>query len=107
MELSVEAEKPPWARQLKRRGFYFEGLVDSDDVETILEGHRRDTVTSYGTRTSSKVTADDGTGDKQVAQNLQVLAIIYMLVWPIKVISNLLGKGDEVVLESHCWSSHY
>ena len=49
MELSVEAEKPPWARQLKRRGFYFERLVDSDDVETILEGHRRDTVTSYGT----------------------------------------------------------
>ena len=73
MELSVETEKPPWARQLKRRGFYFEGLVDSDDVETLLEGHRRDTVTSYGTRTSSKVTADDGTGDKQVAQNLQVL----------------------------------
>ena len=72
MEESVETVKPLWARQLKRRGLYFEGLVDSDDLETILERHRRDTVTSYGTRTSSKVThtADDGTGDKQ---NLQVL----------------------------------
>jgi len=74
---SVETEKPLWAGQLKRRGFYFEGLVDSDDVETILERRRRDTVTSYGRRTSIKVThtADDGTGDKQ---NLQVLLHIHI-----------------------------
>jgi len=59
---------------------YFERLVDRYDVETLLEGHRRYNVTSYGTRiSSSKVTADDGTGDKQVAQNLQVLLHINII----------------------------
>jgi len=47
--------KPCWAKQLKRRGDYYKGLVDSDDLGSILEAHRRSTITSYGTRTSSKL----------------------------------------------------
>ena len=40
-----------WAKGLKRSGLYFDGFVD--DVECVLEKHRKDTVTFYGTRTST------------------------------------------------------
>ena len=36
-----------WAKGLKRSGLYFDGFVD--DVECVLEKHRKDTVTFYGT----------------------------------------------------------
>ncbi len=41
---------PSWARGLKISGLYYEGIVDN--VEAILEQHRKETVTSYGTRNS-------------------------------------------------------
>ena len=50
-------KKPSWAKILKRRGLYYEGLIDGGDLESILEDHKRSTITSYGTRTSSIVTA--------------------------------------------------
>ena len=49
-------KKPPWAKGLKRRGLYYEGLIDSGDLEGILEDHKRNTITCYGTRTSSNLT---------------------------------------------------
>ena len=56
----AQSEKPSWAKGLKRRGLYYEGLVDSGDLESILEGHKRSTITSYGTRTSSNLTTNPG-----------------------------------------------
>ena len=53
----IQKEKPSWAKILKRRGLYYEGLIDSDDLDGILENHKKSTITSYGTRSSSKVTA--------------------------------------------------
>ena len=35
-----------WAKGLKRSGLYFDGFVD--DIESVLEKHRRDIVTFYG-----------------------------------------------------------
>ena len=55
MDEVVSNEKPSWAKQLKRRGLYYEGLVDGDDIEPLLKAHRRSTVTSYGTRTGSRL----------------------------------------------------
>ena len=40
-----------WAKGLKRSGLYFDGFVD--DIESVLEKHRKGTVTFYGTRTST------------------------------------------------------
>lgn len=53
----TQKEKPSWAKTLKRRGLYYEGLIDSDDLDGILENHKKSTITSYGTRSSSNVTA--------------------------------------------------
>ena len=41
---------PPWAKGLKRSGMYYEGIVE--DLDEVLEAHRRITMTTYGTRTS-------------------------------------------------------
>ena len=55
---------PAWAEKLQKHGNYYEGIVESDKVDHILELHKRETVTSYGTRTSvassqSKSSVDD------------------------------------------------
>lgn len=42
-----------WTKNLKQSGLYYEGWVD--DVEQVLDIHKRATVTSYGTRRSSTV----------------------------------------------------
>ena len=48
---------PTWAKGLKRSGLYFDGFVD--DIESVLEQHRKDTVTFYGTRNSSGAEQDN------------------------------------------------
>ena len=41
-----------WSKGLQRSGTYYEGWVD--DLDELLSSHARATVTSYGTRRSSK-----------------------------------------------------
>ena len=43
---------PVWAEKLQKHGDYYEGIVKSEEVDCILELHKRETVTSYGTRRS-------------------------------------------------------
>ena len=43
---------PVWAEKLQKRGYYYEAIVKSNEVDGILELHKRETVTSYGTRRS-------------------------------------------------------
>ena len=43
---------PVWAGGLTKNGTYFEGFVD--DLEFILESHKRETVTTWGIRRSNK-----------------------------------------------------
>ena len=50
-------EKSPWSTGLSRIGQYYEGIVEN--VESTLELHRKDTVTTYGKRTSFKSTKSD------------------------------------------------
>ena len=47
---------PTWTEGLKKSGLYYDGFVD--DIESVLEQHRKDTVTFYGTRNSSGAEAD-------------------------------------------------
>ena len=41
-----------WSKGLQHRGVFFEGWVE--DLDQVLESHRKATVTSYGTHRSSK-----------------------------------------------------
>jgi len=48
-----------WTKNLKPSGLYYEGWVN--DAEQVLGIHRRATVTSYGTRRSSKTSLTPST----------------------------------------------
>ena len=39
---------PSWAEGLTKKGTYYEGFVD--EIETLLENYKRDTVTTWGVR---------------------------------------------------------
>ena len=60
----AEPDTPVWAQGLKRSGFYYEGFVD--DHEKVLELHRKYTTTTYGTRTSSRVSTNNDDKENKV-----------------------------------------
>ena len=41
-----------WYDGLKRCGLYYEGFVDGEKVAECLENHRRETASTFGTRSS-------------------------------------------------------
>ena len=45
-----------WRTGLHQRGLYFEGTVDGSDFNSVLEVHKRDTVSTFGTRSSRSCT---------------------------------------------------
>ncbi len=47
---------PTWAENLKKSGLYYGSFVD--DIESLLEQHCKETVTFYGTRSSSGAELD-------------------------------------------------
>ena len=38
--MDFKLEKPSWAKGLRRHDLYYEGLIDSGDLESILEDHK-------------------------------------------------------------------
>ena len=60
------ADSPRWSEGLQKRGTYYEGYVD--DLESVLEAHRRDTITSWGTRRSSKAQILDSENKENLVQ---------------------------------------
>ena len=47
-------ESPKWAEGLTVAGLYFDGIVDGDKLE-VIELHKRDTVSTFGTCSSRRV----------------------------------------------------
>ena len=48
-------ESPKWAKGLTVAGLYFDGIVDGDKLDEVIELHKRDTVSTFGTRSSRRV----------------------------------------------------
>ena len=44
-----------WSQGLCRSGLYYDGFVAQDQLDTLLELHKRTTGTTYGTRTSTRL----------------------------------------------------
>ena len=44
-----------WMEGLQKYGNYYEGIVDEGKIDEVLETHRRDTVSIFGTRSSCRV----------------------------------------------------
>lgn len=44
-----------WKDGLSRAGLYYDGIIEESKLQDILELHKRDTVSTFGTRTSRRV----------------------------------------------------
>ena len=57
MEAASEhrSEAPSWTQGLTRYGKYYTGIVEESNLDKILELHKRDTVSTFGTRSSRRV----------------------------------------------------
>ena len=63
---------PRWADGLTAAGLYYDGVVDESKLQDTLELHKRDTVSTFGTRLSrrvSKHTKTEPLGETQVVTN--------------------------------------
>ena len=46
-----------WQKGLEKKGVYYEGIIDGSRLDSVLEHHRQATVSTFGTRRSSRVAA--------------------------------------------------
>lgn len=59
----ANVEPDSWTHGLQRNGEYYEGVVSS--LDDRLEAHKRETVTTWGTRTSSSKSEPAGDCEKK------------------------------------------
>ena len=63
----MEGIRKTWHDKLKPCGLYYEGFVDGEHLDECLEDHRKDTASTFGTRSSRLITpATKATNDSQV-----------------------------------------
>ena len=53
--LSRSMEFPKWTEGLTVAELYYDGIVDGDKLDEVIELHKRDTVSTYGTCSSRRV----------------------------------------------------
>jgi len=58
-----------WTEGLQKCGNYYEGIVDKAKIYEVLEVHRRDTVSTFGTRSSCRVARTKGGAFKTEVTN--------------------------------------
>ena len=44
-----------WKEGLSHNGLYYSGIIDATKLNEVLEMHKRDTVSTFGTRSSRRV----------------------------------------------------
>ena len=55
-----------WQEGLQQKGLYYEGIIDGSRLDRVLELHRRSTVSTFGTRRSSRVSTEKLTSNENV-----------------------------------------
>ena len=69
----ANVEPDSWTYGLQRNGEYYEGVVSS--LDNHLEEHKRETVTTWGTRTSSSNSKPAGDCEKKTVVSTTVVKI--------------------------------
>ena len=69
---SIDTERNKWHEGLKRCGTYYEGFVDGEKIAECLEIHRRDTASTFGTRSSRHVTCSSS---QTTTENVSCISI--------------------------------
>lgn len=64
---------PTWAEGLTVAGLYYDGIIDESKLQDTLELHKRDTVSTFGTRSSRRVSknTEKVLGESQVVNQGQ------------------------------------
>ena len=52
-----------WAEGLSVAGLYYDGVVDESKLQEVLQLHKRDTVITFGTRSSRRVARNESTSN--------------------------------------------
>lgn len=55
LRLPASMECSKWAAGLTVAGLYYDGVIDGDKLDEVIELHKRDTVSTFGTRSSRRV----------------------------------------------------
>ena len=63
-EVACCCDMAVWAKGLTRYGLYYAGIVDESQLDEVLELHKRDTVSTFGTHSSRRVTKKGATKHK-------------------------------------------
>ena len=61
-----------WQNGLEQKGLYYEGIVNGSRLDSVLELHRRSTVSTFGTRRSSRVSVAAQTEKRTNNENVRV-----------------------------------
>ena len=73
-----------WRDKLKPSGLYYDGFIQGKELDHVLEDHRRDTASTFGTRKSSNVSAaaapkrSGSTNNAHANSDENVNIIVYM-----------------------------
>ena len=65
-------ECPNWTEGLTVAGLYYDGVIDGDKLDEVIELHKRDTVSTFGTRSSRRVSESKVVHDENKPPNKQV-----------------------------------
>ena len=91
-----------WSQGLCRSGLYYEGFVARDQLDTLLELHKRITGTTYGTRTSSRLGTKTSTcnvkGREQEKENSHQSAE----TTKVRSVSKLVHKTKLMMVYMQC-----
>ena len=96
---ALETELMEWSQGLCRSGLYYEGFVAQDQLDTLLELHKRTTGTTYGTRTSSRLGTKTSTcnvkGEQEKENSHQSAETT-----KVKSVSKLMHKTKLIMMNS-------
>ena len=81
----VEIERT-WRDNLRPCGLYYEGFVDGETLNQCLEDHRRDTASTFGTRSSRLNTPCSTNNSQNQIKSENVCK--YLLYYLCKMINN-------------------
>ena len=60
---------PSWSEGLSAAGLYYDGIIDESRLQDILELHKRDTVSTFGTRSSRRVSSEASASRKSKTES--------------------------------------
>ena len=70
-------ESPKWAKGLTVAGLYFDGIVDGDKLDEVIELHKRDTVSTR--RVSEPTVHDENKPQNEQVEVKKVRLTLYTL----------------------------